>query len=80
MWCVVAIRCSRRGGGLGSIRRWLTAVDVFHLQKEGNNVRMRGISRVVPERMQDDEYSARAGGRLLEPSFSTTANRQYSGG
>jgi CRISPR-associated protein Cmx8 len=42
--------------GAAATRSWLAAVDVFHLQKDGNNVRMRGIGRVVPQRQQDDEY------------------------
>jgi CRISPR-associated protein Cmx8 len=43
--------------GASTTRPWLSAVDVFHVEKEGNNVRLRGISRVVPQRKQDDEYA-----------------------
>jgi CRISPR-associated protein Cmx8 len=43
--------------GSAPSRPWLSAVDVFHVQKEGNNVRVRGVSRVVPQRKQDDEYA-----------------------
>jgi CRISPR-associated protein Cmx8 len=47
---------------------WLTAVDVFHLEREGNNVRLRGISRVDPERKMVNEY-ARTRGTYWSPIF-----------
>ena len=43
----------------GSIRttRWLAAVDVFHLERERNNVRLRTVARLDPEREMVDEYT-----------------------
>lgn len=55
--------------GAVATRPWLSAVDVFHVEKEGNNVRMRGIGRVVPQREQDDEYARVRGGRYWSPLF-----------
>lgn len=43
--------------GTAPTRSSLAAVDVFHLEKDGNNVRMRGVARVVPRSAQDDEYA-----------------------
>ena len=53
---------------------WLTAVDVFHLERDGNNVRVRDTSRIRSgtengRRVRPDSRS------LLEPSFSTSAHR-----
>lgn len=42
--------------GASATRPWLSGVDVFHVEKEGNNVRLRGVARVSPQRKQDDEY------------------------
>lgn len=55
--------------GAASTRRWLNAVDVFHVEKEGNNVRLRSVSRVVPQRQQDDEYARVRGGNYWSPLF-----------
>jgi len=55
--------------GAASTRPWLGAVDVFHVEKEGNNVRMRGIGRVVPQRKQDDEYARVRSGNYRSPLF-----------
>jgi len=49
-------------------REWLTAVDVFHLEREGNNVRLRGMTRIDPERKMVDEYS-RIRGPYWSPIF-----------
>jgi CRISPR-associated protein Cmx8 len=46
-----------RRQGVASTRTSLNAVDVFHIEKEGNNVRLRSLARVVPERVQVDEYA-----------------------
>jgi CRISPR-associated protein Cmx8 len=43
--------------GASPTRPWLSGVDIFHIEKEGNNVRLRGIARVIPQRKQDDEYA-----------------------
>ncbi|MEO7035989.1 MAG: type I-MYXAN CRISPR-associated protein Cmx8 [Polyangiaceae bacterium] len=55
--------------GASSTRPWLNAVDVFHVEKEGNNVRLRGIGRVVPERKQDDQYARVRRGNYWSPLF-----------
>jgi CRISPR-associated protein Cmx8 len=55
--------------GAASTRQWLSAVDVFHVQKEGNNIRLRGVSRVVPQRRQDDEYARIRQARYWSPVF-----------
>ena len=55
--------------GAASTRVWLSGVDVFHVQKEGNNVRLRGISRATPQRRQDDEYARVRGGHYWSPIF-----------
>ncbi len=56
-------------GGAAATRLWLSGVDVFHLEKEGNNVRMRGIARVIPERKQDDEYARVRAAGYWSPLF-----------
>lgn len=55
--------------GASSTRPWLSGVDIFHVEKEGNNVRLRGISRVVPQRKQDDEYARVRGASYWSPVF-----------
>ena len=47
---------------------WLVAADVFHLEREGNNVRLRGVARIDPERRMVDEY-ARVRGAYWSPVF-----------
>jgi CRISPR-associated protein Cmx8 len=47
---------------------WLVAADVFHLEREGNNVRLRSIARIDPERRMVDEY-ARVRGAYRSPVF-----------
>ena len=47
---------------------WLVAADVFHLEREGNNVRLRSIARIDPERRMVDEY-ARVRGAYWSPVF-----------
>ncbi len=55
--------------GSSSTRCWLTAVDVFHVEKDGNNVRTRSVSRVVPQRRQDDEYARVRSAGYWSPVF-----------
>lgn len=55
--------------GASPTRCCLSAVDVFHVEKEGNNVRLRGIGRVVPQRKQDDEYARVRGAAYWSPLF-----------
>lgn len=55
--------------GAASTRAWLSAVDVFHVEKEGNNVRLRAVSRVVPDRKQDDEYARVRSAGYWSPVF-----------
>jgi CRISPR-associated protein Cmx8 len=43
--------------GAALTRPLLAAVDVFHVEKDGNNVRVRGVARVVPHRPQIDDYA-----------------------
>jgi CRISPR-associated protein Cmx8 len=43
--------------GVAATRPWLNAVDVFHIEKEGNNVRIRSVSRVDLRRDRVDEYA-----------------------
>jgi len=42
--------------GAASTRAWVIAVDVFHIEKDGNNVRVRGVSRVDLRRDRADSY------------------------
>jgi len=55
--------------GASPTRRWLSGVDVFHIEKEGNNVRLRSIARVIPERSQDDEYFRVRAANYWSPVF-----------
>ncbi len=57
-----------RRQGAGATRSWLSAVDVFHVEKDGNNVRMRGVARVDPERSRSDAY-ARVRAAYWSPVF-----------
>jgi CRISPR-associated protein Cmx8 len=57
--------------GSTQAREWLTAVDVFHVEREGNNVRLRDVARVDPERKMVDEYS-----RIRGPYWSPVFRRQ----
>lgn len=43
--------------GVATTKPWLTAADVFHVEKEGNNVRVRGVTRVDLERTRVDAYA-----------------------
>lgn len=43
-------------------------VDVFHMEKEGNNVRVRGVARVDPDESLVDAYG-RVRGTLWSPLF-----------
>jgi CRISPR-associated protein Cmx8 len=55
--------------GAAPTRPWLSGVDIFHVEKEGNNVRLRGIARVIPQRKQDDEYARVRGAGYWSPVF-----------
>jgi CRISPR-associated protein Cmx8 len=55
--------------GASPTGRWLSGVDVFHVEKDGNNVRIRGIARVVPQRQRDDEYARVRGASYWSPAF-----------
>ena len=55
--------------GATATRRWLSAVDVFHVQKDGNNVRMRGVTRIIPRRSQSDEYARVRSANYWSPIF-----------
>ena len=46
-----------RREGVAATQPWLNAVDVFHIEKEGNNVRVRGVSRLDLRRERVDEYA-----------------------
>ena len=49
-------------------RDWLVAADVFHLERDGNNVRLRSTARIDPERRMVNEY-ARVRGAYWSPVF-----------
>jgi CRISPR-associated protein Cmx8 len=55
--------------GASSTRCWLSGVDIFHVEKEGNNVRLRGVARVIPRRKQDDEYARVRAASYWSPVF-----------
>lgn len=55
--------------GTSATKHWLSAVDIFHIEKDGNNIRMRGVGRIVPERQQDDEYARVRGANYWSPLF-----------
>jgi CRISPR-associated protein Cmx8 len=54
--------------GLARTGGSLAAVDVFHLERDGNNVRLRSVARVDPERRMVDEYT-RVRGNYWSPVF-----------
>lgn len=54
--------------GAAATRAWVTAVDVFHIEKDGNNVRVRGVSRVDLRRDRADAYG-RARREYWSPLF-----------
>lgn len=43
--------------GVTATKPWLTAAEVFHVEKEGNNVRVRSVTRVDLERTRVDAYA-----------------------
>jgi CRISPR-associated protein Cmx8 len=43
--------------GARATRLYLSAVDVFHIERAGDNVRLRAVARILPERAQVDEYA-----------------------
>lgn len=55
--------------GASSARAWLSGVDIFHVEKEGNNVRLRGVARVIPQRKQDDAYARVRAASYWSPLF-----------
>jgi len=55
--------------GATATRPSIAAVDVFHVEKDGNSVRLRTVARIVPERLQDDEYARVRGGGYWSPVF-----------
>lgn len=46
-----------RREGVAATRPWLNAVDVFHVEKDGNNVRVRSVSRLDLHRERVDAYA-----------------------
>lgn len=46
-----------RREGVAPTRPWLNAVDVFHIEKEGNNVRVRAVIRLDLRRERVDHYA-----------------------
>lgn len=42
----------------GSTTPWVLGVDIFHLEREGNNIRLRSTSRIDPSSADLGEYSA----------------------
>lgn len=55
--------------GAAATRASLAAVDVFHVERDGNNVRVRTVARIVPERLQDDEYARVRAAGYWSPVF-----------
>ena len=55
--------------GSSQLRFWLTAVDVFHIEKDGNNIRLRNIARVMPSRQMVDEYALVRRAEFWSPVF-----------
>lgn len=43
--------------GVVTTKPWLIAADVFHIEKEGNNVRLRSLARVDLSRARVDAYA-----------------------
>jgi CRISPR-associated protein Cmx8 len=60
-----------RREGVNATRPWLNAVDVYHVEKEGNNVRIRSVNRVDLRRERVDEYA-----RVREAYWTTAFKRQ----
>ena len=60
-----------RREGAALTRPWLTAVDVFHVEKDGNNVRTRSVGRVDLRRDRADAY-----GRVRTAYWSPLFRRQ----
>jgi CRISPR-associated protein Cmx8 len=60
-----------RREGVAATRPWLNAVDVYHIEKEGNNVRIRSVSRVDLRRERVDEYA-----RVRDTYWTTAFKRQ----
>lgn len=54
--------------GVAATKPWLTAAEVFHIEKEGNNVRLRGFTRLDLERARVDAY-ARSRDAYWSPEF-----------
>lgn len=58
----------QRREGQRSTSDLLLGIDVFHMEKEGNNIRIRGVARVEPDRDILDAYQ-RVRGTLWSPIF-----------
>jgi CRISPR-associated protein Cmx8 len=54
--------------GASATKPWLTAADVFHVEKDGNNVRLRSFTRLHLERARVDAY-ARTKSAYWSPEF-----------
>ena len=61
----------RRKQGAAATRYAISAVDVFHIEKDGNNVRTRSVQRVDPRNDRADAY-----GRARAAYWSATFRRQ----
>ena len=60
-------RLTSREGEL-STSDLVLGVDVIHIDKQGNNIKLLGVSRITPETQMIDEY-ARLRGNLWNPLF-----------
>ncbi len=49
-------RISIKAGG-DETKPWILGIDVMHLEREGNSVRLRSSSRVDPDRPMVDRYT-----------------------
>jgi CRISPR-associated protein Cmx8 len=65
-----ALQVIGRSEGATATRPWLDAVDVFHIEKEGNNVRVRSVLRVDLRRDRADLYA-----RIRTAYWSSTFRR-----
>lgn len=58
----------QRREGLRATGDLVLGIDVFHMEKEGNNIRVRGVARVDPDESLVDAYG-RVRGTLWSPVF-----------
>lgn len=61
----------RRQEGQHATAQWVSGVEVYHVEKEGNNVRLRSLQRVDLRRDRADAY-----GRCKDAYWSTVFRRQ----